>query len=81
MICTHSPLSPPAQAACAFRTAPHTHSPAVRAVSAMISVRSDAELHELFDCLPDMEGIDFYYNQTVGQLLKHLVVKVGGGWW
>ena len=41
----------------------------------MIATRTDAELRELFDCLPEMEGIDFYFNNTVGALVRHLLFK------
>ena len=43
----------------------------------MLCTRTDDELCELFECLPEMEGIDFYFNNTPGALLKHFVFKVG----
>ncbi|GAB4818543.1 hypothetical protein N2152v2_005589 [Parachlorella kessleri] len=44
-------------------------------VSSMLCTRTDDELCELFECLPEMEGIDFYFNNTPGALLKHFVFK------
>jgi hypothetical protein len=45
------------------------------AVSAIICTRTESEVAEVFDSLSDIGGIEFYSFNTVGQLLRHMLLK------
>lgn len=50
--------------------------PLCNAVSAIICTRTESEVEEVFDSLSDIGGIEFYSFNTVGQVLRHMLLKV-----
>lgn len=57
---------------CIINLVPNRHPPAV---SAIICTRTESEVEEVFDSLSDIGGIEFYSFNTVGQLLRHMLLK------
>ena len=54
-----------------------THSlPFFIAVAAIVCTRSEAELAGIFESLSELGGIEFYSFNTLGQILRHLLLKV-----
>lgn len=56
---------------------PRTHPPPPcrSTVSAILCTRSEGELHEVFDSLSEIGGIQFYSFNSVGQILRHVLLK------
>lgn len=50
------------------------------AVSAIICTRTESEVEEVFDSLSDIGGIEFYSFNTIGQLLRHMLLKASRDW-
>ena len=47
------------------------------AVAAIVCTRSETELAGIFGSLSELGGIEFYSFNTLGQILRHLLLKVG----
>ncbi|KAL4441473.1 hypothetical protein ABPG77_001977 [Micractinium sp. CCAP 211/92] len=44
-------------------------------VSAILCTRNEAELHEVFDSVAEIDGMEFYSFNSLGQILRHVLLK------
>lgn len=71
-------ISPPAHSSCTHALIAPVCCPPLGlfAVSAIVCTRSEAELAGIFASLAEFQSIQFYSFNTVGQILRHLLLKV-----
>ncbi len=56
-------------------------------MAAILCTRTEGELAEVFDTMSEIGGIEFYSFNTLSQILRHMLLKVGSdgggdnGWW